>query len=70
MVDGETGFVVDPDDVTLLAQTLERLVVDPPLRAAHGRGGAGSGRSECSYDARVAWLAPLAAGDLGVLRPL
>ena len=32
VVDGETGFVVDPGDVTALAQTLERVLVDRVLR--------------------------------------
>jgi phosphatidylinositol alpha-1,6-mannosyltransferase len=69
VVDGETGMVVDSDDVTVLAQTLERLVVDPVLRARMGTA-ARTWAVRCSYDARVELLAPLAAGDLGVLRPL
>jgi phosphatidylinositol alpha-1,6-mannosyltransferase len=69
VVDGETGIVVDPDDVMTLAQTLERLVVDPVLRVRMGAA-ARTWAVQCSYDARVELLAPLAAGDLGVLRPL
>ena len=69
VIDGETGFVVDPDDVTVLAQRIERVLVEPDLR----RRMAGASRAwaeECSYDARVAKLAPLAAGDLSTLAPL
>ncbi len=69
VVDGETGYVINPDDVMLLSQSLERLLVDPALRQRMGAA-ARAWAVECSYDARVALLAPLAAGDLGVLRPL
>ena len=57
VVDGTTGFVVDPDDVTLLAQTLERLLVDAGLALRMGAA-ARTWAVECSYDARVAQLAP------------
>lgn len=69
VVDGVTGFVIDPDDVTQLAHDLERLLVDEPLRTRMGAA-ARSFAVESSYDARVAQLAPLAAGDLGTLAPL
>jgi phosphatidylinositol alpha-1,6-mannosyltransferase len=66
VVDGETGFVVDPGDVTLVAQTLERLVLDPALRARLGSR-ARQFAVASSYDERVRVLALLAAGDLGAL---
>ncbi|MGZ6963328.1 MAG: glycosyltransferase family 4 protein [Acidimicrobiia bacterium] len=69
VIDGTTGFVVDPDDVTILAQSLERILVDPEVRDRMGAA-ARDWAVECSYDARVAQLAPLAAGDLSVLAPL
>jgi phosphatidylinositol alpha-1,6-mannosyltransferase len=69
VLDGETGFVINPDDVMLLSQTLERLLIDPALRTRMGAAARGWA-VECSYDARVAQLAPLAAGDLSVLEPL
>ncbi len=69
VIDGSTGFVVDPDDVTVLAQRIERLLVDDGLRARMASA-ARTWAAECSYDARVAELATLAAGDLSVLRPL
>jgi len=69
VIDGETGFVVDPDDVTVLAQRIERVLLEPDLRARMAPA-ARSWAVQCSYDARVERLAPLAAGDLGVLAPL
>jgi phosphatidylinositol alpha-1,6-mannosyltransferase len=69
VVDRETGFVINPDDVMLLSQTLERLLIDPALRIRMGAA-ARTWAVECSYDARVARLLPLAAGDLGVLELL
>ena len=52
VVDGETGFVIDPDDVMLLSQTLERLLIDPALRTRMGAA-ARMWAVECSYDARA-----------------
>jgi phosphatidylinositol alpha-1,6-mannosyltransferase len=69
VIDGTTGFVVDPDDVTVLAHRIERLLVDPTLRSRMAAA-ARTWAMECSYDARVAALAPLAAGDLSVLQRL
>lgn len=66
VVDGETGFVVDPDDVTVLAQTLERVLLDHALRDRLGTA-ARARALDCSYEARVRLLAPLAAGDLTAL---
>lgn len=67
--DGETGFVVDPDDVTVLAHQIERVLVQDDLRARLGAT-ARAFAVESSYDARVARLAPLASGDLSVLTRL
>lgn len=69
VIDGVTGLVVDPDDVIVLQQSLERLLVDEALRARMATAARGWA-VECSYDARVAQLAALAAGDLSVLQPL
>lgn len=37
VVDGETGFLAPPGDVTALARVLQRLTADPALRARLGR---------------------------------
>ena len=37
VIDGETGFVVDPDDVTVLAQRIERVARRARLAHPHGR---------------------------------
>jgi phosphatidylinositol alpha-1,6-mannosyltransferase len=71
VLDGTTGFVVDPDDVIALAHQLERLLVDEERRARMGAA-ARAYAQECSYDHRVVPLAALAAGDrtgLARLRP-
>ena len=70
VLDGETGVVVDPRDVTALHHTLERLLLDSDARTTMGVAARAHAVAECSYEARVSRLAPLAAGDLGVLAPL
>ncbi len=69
VIDGSTGLVIDPDDVVQLAHDLELLLIDAVLR---DRMGAAARRwaVECSYDARVDQLAPVAAGDLSRLLAL
>jgi phosphatidylinositol alpha-1,6-mannosyltransferase len=69
VIDGSTGFVIDPDDVVQLAHDLERILVDAPLRARMGAAARVWAVESC-YEARVAQLAPLAAGDLSRLLPL
>ena len=49
VLDGETGLVVDPNDVIALADALERLLVDEVLRARLGR--AGRKRAEDCFSA-------------------
>jgi glycosyltransferase involved in cell wall biosynthesis len=39
VVDGQTGYVVSPDDVALFAERLDELISDAVLRAAMGRKG-------------------------------
>ena len=70
VVDAETGFVVDPHDVTEIRHALDRLLRDDALRARLGAAARERAATELSYDALAARLAPLAAGDLSVLRPL
>ncbi len=68
ILDGETGFVVDPRDVLAVRHSLDRLVRDFGLRTRMGSAARARAVTELSYDALAARLAPLAAGDLGTLR--
>ncbi|MFA5884791.1 MAG: glycosyltransferase family 4 protein [Acidimicrobiia bacterium] len=70
VVDGETGFVVEPRDVVAVRGALDRLLRDDARRERMGAAARARAATELSYDALAARLAPLAAGDLGVLRPL
>ncbi len=67
VVDGETGFVVDPRDVGEISSHLRRLLDDPALRARLGAAARARAEAEWSYDRRVEPLARLATGDLTVL---
>ena len=67
VVDGETGYVVDPRDVGEITSRLRRLLDDPELRERLGAAARAHAESEWSYDRRVEPLARLAAGDLTVL---
>jgi glycosyltransferase involved in cell wall biosynthesis len=39
VLDGETGLLVEPDDVAQLAQALADLILSPERRAAYGQAG-------------------------------
>ncbi|MGZ6953444.1 MAG: glycosyltransferase family 4 protein [Acidimicrobiia bacterium] len=67
VLDGETGYVVDPRDVDGVAAHLRRLLDDPALRTRFGAAARARAESEWSYDRRVEPLARLATGDLTVL---
>jgi len=69
VVDGETGFVVDPRAVTEVRAALDRLLRDDALRDRLGAAARRRAVTELSYDVLAARLAPLAAGDLSVLTP-
>jgi colanic acid/amylovoran biosynthesis glycosyltransferase len=51
VVDGETGLLVDPDDIPALAEALDRLLSDPRRRAAMGM--AGRRLAEERFDLRM-----------------
>ncbi|MGH9040888.1 MAG: glycosyltransferase, partial [Acidimicrobiia bacterium] len=70
VVDGVTGFVVPPRDMAAVASALEALLADPDLRRRLGDAARARAEAEFAYDALAARLAPLAAGDPGVLTPL
>ena len=67
VMDGETGFVVEPRDVVAVRDALALLVDDPGLRRRLGLAARSRAHGEFAYDALAARLAPLAAGDLDVL---
>jgi phosphatidylinositol alpha-1,6-mannosyltransferase len=67
VVDGETGFLVDPREVGSVRRSLERVLRDDELRARLGAAARVRASTELSYDALAARLAPLAAGDFGTL---
>jgi phosphatidylinositol alpha-1,6-mannosyltransferase len=67
--DGSTGYVVDPLDAGAVAAALERLLADPALRRRMGDAARARAEEAFSYDSLAARLAPLARGDLSVLRP-
>lgn len=68
VLDGETGFVVDPHDVGAVAGRLRALLDDDALRNRMGAEARARAETEWSYDHRVQPLAALAGGDLGQLR--
>jgi phosphatidylinositol alpha-1,6-mannosyltransferase len=70
VADGDTGFVVEPRDVTAVRAHLERLCGDIPYREKLGAAARSRVVDELSYDRLVERLAPLAGGDLSVLQPL
>ncbi len=69
VIDGETGFVVEPRDVAATRAAIRRLLDDDELRARLGAAARARAATELSYDALATRLAPLAAGDLSVLEP-
>jgi phosphatidylinositol alpha-1,6-mannosyltransferase len=64
---GETGYIVQPRDETLVATRLLQLLEDPDLRRRMGARARALAEAEWSYDRRVEPLDRLAAGDLNVL---
>ncbi len=67
VVDGQTGYVVEPRDVSAVRSALDRLLRDDELRTRLGDAARRRAVAELSFDALAARLAPLAAGDLSVL---
>ncbi len=67
VIDGETGYVVDPHDVGAVAAALEQLIGDDCRRQQFGRAARQRAIGELDYQCLVPSLARLAAGDLSVL---
>jgi phosphatidylinositol alpha-1,6-mannosyltransferase len=70
VVDGETGLVVDGRDVDAARRAIASLLADDGERRRMGKAARARAAGALSYDALAARLAPLAAGDLGVLAPV
>lgn len=69
VLDGETGYIVDPTDVDAVAVRLRELLDDSELRSRMGSAARARAEAAWSYDRRVEPLARLAAGDLAGLIP-
>jgi phosphatidyl-myo-inositol dimannoside synthase len=67
VVDGETGVVVDGRDVDGARRAIAALLADDGARARMGTAARARAAGALSYDVLAARLAPLAAGDIGVL---
>jgi phosphatidylinositol alpha-1,6-mannosyltransferase len=63
VVDGETGFVVEPQDVHAVRVALTELCDDPALRERMGGAARERAVGEYSYEGLVARLLPLTRGD-------
>jgi phosphatidylinositol alpha-1,6-mannosyltransferase len=70
VVDGQTGFVVEPRDVGALRSAIDRLLRDDALRHRLGAQARRRAVDEFSYDGLAARLARLAGGDLGALEAI
>ncbi len=70
VVDGETGFVVDPHDAGGVRAALDRLLGDDALRERLGAAARKRAVEELTYDRQVGRLLPVTRGDLGALSPL
>jgi phosphatidylinositol alpha-1,6-mannosyltransferase len=68
VVDGETGFVVEPRDVDAVRCALEQLLGDDAQRARFGASARERARAELAYDVLTERLLPVTRGDLGSLR--
>ncbi len=70
VVDGETGFVVPPRDVSAVRAKLHALVSDPGLRVRMGAAARRRARDEFAYDHVVERLTPLTRGDFAAVGDL
>ena len=70
VVDGETGFVVDPHDAGGVRAALDRLLGDDALRERLGAAARERAVETLAYDRQVERLLPVTRGDLAALSPL
>ena len=69
VVDGETGYVVEPRDVDAVRSALRRLCDDPHRRESMARAARARSVGEYSYEHLVARLLPMARGDFSATVP-
>jgi phosphatidylinositol alpha-1,6-mannosyltransferase len=69
VVDGETGFVVEPRDVNAVRDALAQLVLDEGRRAGMGAAARRRTVTEFRYERIVESLVPLTRGDFSVFTP-
>jgi phosphatidylinositol alpha-1,6-mannosyltransferase len=67
VADGESGFVVEPDDVNAVTRSLDRLLTDDALRQRMGNAARRRAVEDFSYDRLVETLRPIARGDFSHL---
>jgi phosphatidyl-myo-inositol dimannoside synthase len=70
VVEGETGFVVDPHDAGGVRAALGRLLGDDALRERLGAAARTRAVERLTYDRQVTRLLPLTRGELSALSPL
>ncbi|HTL85277.1 MAG TPA: glycosyltransferase family 4 protein [Acidimicrobiia bacterium] len=70
VVDGKTGYVVEPRAVAAVRDSIARLCDDDELRMQMGKAARERACADFSYDVLVERLAPLARGDLSGLDDL
>jgi phosphatidylinositol alpha-1,6-mannosyltransferase len=70
VADGETGFVVAPQDVHAVRAAIGRLIADDELRARMGAAARLRATGEFAYDRLARLLEPVARGDLSAVGPL
>ena len=68
VIEGETGFLVPPRDVAAFGDRLERLALDPALRAAFGAAGRARALAEFGRDA-IATRIEAVLQEAAALRP-
>ena len=70
VVDGATGFVVDPHDTGGVRAALDRLLGDDALRERLGAAARKRAVEELTYDRQAVRLLPVTRGDFSALSPL
>lgn len=70
VADGETGYVVAPQDVDAVRVAIARLLSDDQLRARMGEAARNRAVEEFAYDHLARRLLPVARGDLSAIGPL